>query len=260
MAPLDEGLLEFFDVTLMQNLDSIGLAEGCHEKIVARIGGLILNGKTDPFRYDKQLAKVGAVIACNDELHGIGAHANANCTMIPNGVDLEQFKPAEVRGDRPFTVGFVGNIWGAQAANYKGWPFYVQAVEIELALENIDRRNLLHDLPEQKPHEEMPDYFQNIDCLVMPSEGEGCSNTIKEALACGVPVLCTKVGFHGERLTDGENVIFIQRDGKDIAAKILMLKNDAALQEKLRFNGRLFAENNHDIRVIANAYDAKENG
>jgi len=250
-APLDEGLVDYFDVTLLQNLDSISLVKGNKKKAVARIGGLVVDAKHDNTRYDKHLGKVGAVIACNEELFAIAKRCNSNAHLIPNGVDLELFKPNN-RPNKPFTVGYVGNTWGA-GAEYKGWKYYVQAVEIELPLQ-VERKHLLHGVNDV-PHDQMPEFYHSVDCIVMPSVNEGCSNTITEALACGVPVLCTKVGFHGERLTDGENVLFIKRDAKDIAAKIKLLKNDEALRLKLSFEGRIFAENNHDIKKTALQYD-----
>lgn len=256
-SPIAAGLVDHFDVTMLQNIDSIRLVEGSKDRVVARMGGMMLGENHDKNRYNKDLAKVGGIIASSQELYEIGKNANDNTVLIPNGCDIDLFSPAEgflsdERLAKPFTVGFVGNIWGAGAA-YKGWKYYVRATEVDLAME-VERKNILHG-QNDIPNEDMPAYYQSIDCIVMPSQGEGCSNTVKEALACGVPVLITKVGYHGEMLRDGETCLVIKRDAADIVEKIRMLMNDSELRKKLAWNGRLFAENYHDVRKIAKQYD-----
>ncbi len=188
--------------------------------------------------------------------YDIAAAVNPNTVLIPNGVDLDLFRPAEVREDREFTVGFAGNIWGL-GAQYKGWAYYVAAV-LPLYPHVRKRESLFGGPPSQAhiPHDQMKaGFFDKIDCLILPSINEGCSNVIGEALACGVPVLCTKVGYHGERLTDGENVIFIERDAEDISDKIMMLKGSLGLRYRLSVNGRKFVEENQAIEKIASQYD-----
>jgi len=42
-----------------------------------------------------------------------------------------------------------------------------------------------------------------LDCFVLPSRGEGISNTILEAMACALPVVATRVGGNTELVEDG---------------------------------------------------------
>jgi len=205
-------------------------------------------------RYDAELKKVGAIIATNQQLYEIGKRVNPNTFLIPNGTDLSRFKPADpnLNFKRQFTVGFCGNTWG-QGLDYKGYQFYVQAT-IRIYGE-VEGKKLLHAYKKIK-HENMPEKFYHlIDCLVLPSRGEGCSNIIVEALACGVPVLCTKVGYHGEMLQDRKTCLFIERDVQNIMDRIMELKNNPALRIELSENGRKFAEEHHDIKKIAIEYN-----
>jgi len=252
--PVANDLTEHFDLTMLQNVGSLKLVRNYKSKVVCRAGGLIVDDKNPSGRYDDELKQVGAVIATNDELFEIGKRNNDRTFLIPNGVDLTKFKPANSSPnfDRIFTAGFAGNIWG-QGLDYKGYQYYVQA--ITRLYGEVESKQLL-PAHIQIPYEEMPEkFYHQIDCLILPSRGEGCSNVIVEALACGVPVLCMKVGFHGERLRDGWDCLFIERDIDDIIEKIRLLKDTPELRKKLAFNGRLFAENYHDIKNIALKYD-----
>lgn len=255
---LDE-LVDFFDITITQNIDSIKLMTERRHKMVGRIGGTRTFGlTTTPF--DKELKQVGAVIATNGKLFELGKRNNDDTFLIPNGIDLELFKPRPERqqlynnnSSRPFITGFAGNVENKLCSSYKGWYWYIQAT-MRLYPEVETLNFLFHS--NQIPHNQMPEkFYHKIDCLVLPSFDEGCSNVTIEALACGVPVLTTKVGFHGERLEDGVNCLFIKRDIDDITGKIRLLMNTPELRQKLAFEGRIFAENNHNIDKIAREYN-----
>jgi glycosyltransferase involved in cell wall biosynthesis len=250
-VPVADGLVDYFDLTMLQNVCSLRLVKD-KKKVVCRSGGMVVDEENKSGRYDEQLKGVAAVIATNEQLFEIGKNANDNTFLIPNGVDLEIFKPGKPNPNRVFTAGFAGNIWG-MGLHYKGYKYWVEAT-IGL-LGEIKTKQLLH-AHSQIAHDLMPkEFYQQIDCLVLPSLGEGCSNVVTEALACGVPVLTTKVGFHGEKLKDRFNCLFIERNSKDIADKIMLLKNNLALRIDLANNGRRFAEEFHDINKIAQEYD-----
>jgi len=254
---IDIGLVDFFNITLVQNVSTTKL-DGNKQKIILRMGGLRISDQNSSTRFNDDLAEVGAVIATNGKLFEMGKRVNDNTFLIPNGVDLQLFKPRSQRqqpfndnNGKPFVVGFVGNI-DDQGRKYKGWDYYVQAtlrlypgIKTKHAL--FGREQILHD--------EMPKkFYHQIDCLVLPSVNEGCSNTVVEALACGVPVLITKVGFHGERLENGVNCLFVKMDIDDIITKIQFLAKTPELRMKLAFNGRIFAETNHNINMLAIEY------
>jgi glycosyltransferase involved in cell wall biosynthesis len=261
---LDPALEDYFDLMLFQNHDGIRYIHR-REKAVLRIGGLYMEPNLDPTRYETDFRNVGAIIATNELLASFARPVNPHTTVIANGVDLEHFRPRACfpdRPDRPFTIGFAGNVCG-MGGPYKGWKFFVQA-GINLLPEGVQTKSLLH-LHNQIPHDAMPEQFYHaIDALVLPSQGEGCSNVITEALACGVPVIGTKTGFHGELLTHGENVWYITRDletdspetTEQICNAVRRLMREPDLYQRLSRNGRAFAVAHHDVRHVAAQYDA----
>jgi len=259
--PIDDDLIDYFPVSLLQNVDNMNLIKNHKRKVACRMGGLVIDKKTAPKgRYDNELAQVGAVIATNQELYEIAARVNGNTHLIPNGVDCDLFRPNPHRPVRKFTVGFAGNITG-MGGNYKGWQYYVQAcmqLEADGSVGHIERLHggIKGTHQEQVSHEDMiENFYWKIDALILPSKGEGCSNVTGEAMACGVPVLITKVGYHGEMLEDGVNALFIERDMTDIAEKVRMVRDDPELRKRLSENGRAFVLEHQNVHEVAKEYE-----
>ena len=246
---ISDDLIDFFDIVLCQNVDKLKLMK-LSKKILCRSGGMYTGEQ--PNRFEKQISKVGGIIATNHELGEIARKSNSNVIEIPNGTDLTKFRPLpKTKKTKKFVLGFAGNITQAGRI-YKGWKYFADVRNYLFSQTD----ELICNWKNKIPHKDMPKkFFAKIDCLILPSVNEGCSHIIMEALACGVPVICTKVGYHGENLIDRKNVLFVERDSLDVEKRVLELMNSRELREKLSKNGRLFAEKNHNIIEIAKQYE-----
>lgn len=69
--------------------------------------------------------------------------------------------------------------------------------------------------------------------FVMPSLSEGGPRSALEAMACGMPVIATRVGVMPEVIEDGENGLFTDGFPKDIAAKVNILLQDEKKREHM---------------------------
>jgi glycosyltransferase involved in cell wall biosynthesis len=90
----------------------------------------------------------------------------------------------------------------------------------------------------QVSYAEVPNYLRASDCFVFPSKREGLSKAVIEAMACGLPVICTRIpGVTDDMIDDGEDgVIVADRDPVELARAILKIKEDGALRKKLSAN------------------------
>lgn len=120
--------------------------------------------------------------------------------IIPDGVNLSKFYPKNVErleqlDSRTVKLGWVGNSKWVDG-DIKGInTIIIPAVEMlkkhgyPVELITSDRQDKLI------PHDEMVDFYSNIDCYICASLCEGTPNPVLEAMACGVPVISTDVGI-----------------------------------------------------------------
>lgn len=144
---------------------------------------------------------VDAVIVMTDEmaeeLGPIDAH------VIPHGVDLELFRPTPQREARE-AVGW------RQDATHVLFPYskqrpvkaYPRAERVVQSVrEQLSEDVVLHTVYDVE-HARMPAYMNAADALLLTSSHEGSPNSVKEAMACNLPVVATDVGDVAERLAD----------------------------------------------------------
>lgn len=68
--------------------------------------------------------------------------------------------------------------------------------------------------------------IQTARIFVMNSKSEGGPRVALEAMACGLPIVSTKVGIMTDTIVDGVNGIFTTGDAKDLVKKISVLLED----------------------------------
>ena len=244
-----------FNVIMAQNAP---LLERFTERLrtICRLGG---NRNFDDAHKDgieqviQNISQCYCVIATNQKLFDIASGIHDRVYLIPNGIDLNEWAPVKKKHKKKLVVGFCGNISNRTYREYKGYDFIASACNYL----RVELKSALYKL-EQIPHDEMREkFYSEIDVLVHPTLGEGSSNTIMEACACGVPVITTKeAGFHGELMRDGEDVLFCERSVASIQGCIQRLIDDKKLYDKLCKGSRAFAEKHHDITKIAPQFEA----
>jgi glycosyltransferase involved in cell wall biosynthesis len=81
--------------------------------------------------------------------------------------------------------------------------------------------------------DDIPALLGHMDIFVLPSLGEGISNTVLEAMATGLPVVATRVGGNPELVEDGVTGVLVSvGDVQALSAVLLgLLENPARCRE-----------------------------
>ena len=162
--------------------------------------------------------------------------------IIPNGVNLELFRPMDKVSCRQ-SLG-----WDAKGSHVL-FPANPSRDEKDfgLALEatNLVGPSLIMHVFERVDHAATPLYFNAADVVLLTSKWEGSPNVIKEALACGCPIVSTDVGDVKERMNGV--------DGCYVAATRKPEELAQLLQKALAFEGKTKGRE----RIVA---DGLENG
>ena len=109
-------------------------------------------------------------------------------TCLP-GVDSQVFYP--IRNSHPFTVGWCGQVGTKEDA--KGYRTILR--QLMERLPNIRWQVLTTTAENALTPNEMRDWYAGIDVLLCTSCAEGGPMTVLEAMACGKPVVSTRVGI-----------------------------------------------------------------
>lgn len=85
---------------------------------------------------------------------------------------------------------------------------------------------------------EIVDLYASADAMINPAHVDNMPNSVLEALACGLPVISTRVGGVPYILTHEETGLLVADDDVDaLAAAIIRLSGDESLRQRLRENG-----------------------
>lgn len=143
----------------------------------------------------------------------------ARVRIIPNGVDLDRFRPLpgpEYRRRLGWTDDDFHVVFHDRGDPDKRLDLATAACD-ELARRGVPTRlHLMRDLA----HHEVPEWLNAADVLLLTSLHEGSPNTVKEALACDRPVVSTDVGDVRERLAGLEGCWVADPDPADLADKL----------------------------------------
>ena len=101
------------------------------------------------------------------------------------------------------------------------------------------------------PHTQIPLWMAAADVFVLPSSQEGFGLVALEAMACGTPVVASRVGGLSEFVDSGKNGYLVEPgDVEGLVKKISMLLKDEPLRARLALEARKESLT-HDLRSQA---------
>jgi glycosyltransferase involved in cell wall biosynthesis len=208
-------------------------------------------------------ANANAVIALTDDMkRTISEVYTGDVYVVPNGIELEDFgNLSKDKSRRELNIGegdrvliFVGRFRPEKdmtslikamrimvERNQKvklvvvgGGPQERRLKKLAAELNLVQQVNFVG----QVPHEKVSGYMAAADVLVLPSLSEGFPVVLPEAMACGLPIVATKVGGIPEIVTDGENGLLVEpRNPEQIAEAVLIILEHDELAQRQREAG-----------------------
>ena len=202
-------------------------------------------------------ASIGVSRALTEVLRGLG-HADERLHVMRNGVDLVRFRPLppmEARGStgiegEPVLL-CVGNL-----VELKGHAIVIEALAHLVERHPNLRLVLVGDGPERKnlealvarlglqdhvqfvgvvPNDQLYRWYSAADVLVLASSREGWPNVLLEAMACGTPVVATRVSGIPEVVCDAvAGRLVDRRDPSGFASAIEDLLSHAPSRQDVR--------------------------
>lgn len=268
---------------------------GAAARIRARVHGehgrdvYDLHGKSRKYNLLRRVmqALVGHYIAVSRDLadwlvETVGV-PRRKVTQIYNGVDSVKFHPQSgaraaigpsgFAGDGAIVIGSVGRL-----ARVKDYPTLLRAFHRLLAMHPASgaplRLVLVGDGPTRAACEhlvetlglraqvwlagdrdDVPELMRGMDLFVLPSLGEGISNTILEAMASGLPVIATAVGGNPELVLPGQTGTLVPpADAEQMAQALLDFANDPARMRQAGKLARAEVEKRFSMEAMVEGY------
>jgi len=185
--------------------------------------------------------------------------AQTHVQRICNGVDTERFAPAaEVPAVWPFRRGehlVVGAVGRMQAVKDPlnlvdaflalrnlcpdEWPrlrlvMLGGGALLQQAMQRLTAAGAAEQAWLPGDRSDVAQLLPQFDIFALPSQAEGISNTLLEAMACGCAPVATHVGGNPELVDDGVNGLLVPaQDSQALAVALARLVGDAELRRKL---------------------------
>ena len=151
-------------------------------------------------------------------------------TVVPNGVDMQLFSPGK-KGEARLALGLPDKkivLFAADPSRAeKNFPLAEEAVRL------MGRDDAMLLPVHGVPHDRMPLYYNASDVLILTSLWEGSVNSVKEAMACNLPVVSTDVGDVRINTTGLEGYYITAPDAAAMAEKL-----NKAMDLKVPVKGR----------------------
>lgn len=201
-------------------------------------------------------------------------------SIIPNGVDLNIFKPVSYDGgivlrekyNLPKNAKII--VTASRLVYKNGIDVLIEAfakldlkeklllilgdgvllAEYKKICQKLNISDKVQFWPSQ-PHAKLAEIIACADVFARPSRTEGLGNAFLESMACGTPIVATNVGGIQDFLMDEITGLVVKvDDSEDIAKKIKKYFYDEVLYNKIRNNGIELINDFYSWDKIAESY------
>jgi glycosyltransferase involved in cell wall biosynthesis len=195
-----------------------------------------------------------------------GSTAPGQVYLIPNGVNLRQFYPAERLPDgAPPTVLFVGRLSTEKdPITLLRAAYHLQQAGMPVRLALVGDGPLRKQVIQQGQqlgvdihfygtvsHDQLPELLRGGRAFVLPSFSEGHPKALLEAMACGLPVVVSDIPGNRSVVDPGANgLVFPVGDDGALAEQLSRALSDYELAEALGRAAHTTIECGYDLEAL----------
>lgn len=199
-----------------------------------------------------------------DARHVQAIAPDAHCTSIPNGVDIDYFRP--MAASHTASIVFTGDM--AYAPNRDAAHFLIDDILPRIPAELAPHVYIVGRRPDKRLRnlgmanvtvtgfvEDLRPYLAQASVYVSPLRfGSGIKNKVLEAMAMGQVVVGTPVSFEGIACATDRHCILASTDAGDIAAALTKVLRDRAAFDTMGHEARALIEQDYTWDSVRKSY------
>lgn len=217
------------------------------------------------YKYERILASYNLALVCSaeDKAYLEKEHGLKHISLLPNGVDTETFLAHRHDYSHQHTLLFTGNM--DYGPNVDAVCYFVAEI---LPLIQLQFPDIVFVIAGQRPVPKvlalanervkvtgfipnLAEEYNKASVVVAPLRfGAGTQNKVLEAMAMGVPVVCSNIGFAGLGIKSGEGAI-MQTDPILFAQSIIELLSSATFRRDVGEKGVSVIQSKFSWDIIA---------
>ncbi|MHA1756016.1 MAG: glycosyltransferase family 4 protein [Promethearchaeota archaeon] len=182
----------------------------------------------------------------------------SNISIIPNFVDIKLFRRIPTKKIKNSLV-FVGRltrqknlfnlIKAISSINYK--LYLIGDGELKESLKKFSRKQNSNVIfLGLIPNDKLPEILNRFEIFVLPSHIEGMPKALIEAMACGLPVICSDTNEFREIIKDNVNGILSKNDYLSLRHKIQFLMENPKLRKNIGIEALKAIKTKYNIDII----------
>jgi glycosyltransferase involved in cell wall biosynthesis len=208
--------------------------------------------------------------SAKEEMRSLNLTFRPEIRIVPNGIEADIFAP-KVKDNTAQTLILVGT---GRLFYIKRWDIFAEIiaglrnkglqVTGEIAGDGVLKESLLQKASDFNISEylhfkgliaDIPTFLNSGHIFVHTSDSEGTSNSIMEAMSCGLPVVVTDVGDARYLVRDGIDGYIVQPGNADFFIdKIVYLMQNPQKRIEMGKNARQRIEEHFSVQVMAEKY------
>ena len=89
----------------------------------------------------------------------------------------------------------------------------------------------------------LPGYYALAECLVLPTHSDTWGMVVNEAMACGLPIICSRVAGCATDLVRSNGILVDPRNASELGAALCKIAGDAELRAEMSAESRRLIQN-----------------